>query len=162
MTTGNREEVAQENRRKYSAIKKIIKENREKEILIMGDMNGHVGILGEKINKNGELLLQFSEECDLEIGNITKAKGKVTWRKKGGKEKSAIDYILMNNRIRHRIREISIDEDGIIDTKSDHNMIITKYVVKENLKISKQNKQGKKWKRKKVDWSKYREEIERA
>ena len=106
--------------------------------------------------------MQFTEECDLEIGNITKAKGKVTWKKKGGKEKSAIDYILINDKIRHRIREMIIDEDGVVDTKSDHNMIITKYIVNENMKINKEQKLEKKWKRKNVDWNKYREEVDKA
>ena len=151
MTTGNIKEIVQENNRKYNIIKKVIRENKEKEILIMGDMNGHVGILGEKIDKNGELLLSFAEECDLEIGNITIAKGKVTWKRKGGKEKSAIDYVLMNNKIRQKIKEMIIDEEGEIDTKSDHNMIITKYTVKENKNIEKRGKQERKWKRKNVD-----------
>ena len=76
MTTGNENEIMQENRRKYNIIKSVIKENREKSILIMGDMNAHIGILGEKIDKNGELLLAFTEENDLEIGNITMANRK--------------------------------------------------------------------------------------
>ena len=49
MTTGNKNEIIQENRRKYNIIKTVIKENKEKSILIMGDMNAHIGILGEKI-----------------------------------------------------------------------------------------------------------------
>ena len=86
MITGNRNEIIQENRRKYNIIKSVIKENREKSILIMGDMNGHIGILGEKIDKNEELLLAFTEENDLKIGNITMAKGKITWSRKRGRK----------------------------------------------------------------------------
>ena len=97
----------------------------------MGDMNAHIGILGEKINRNGELLLAFTEENDLEIGNITMAKGKVTWSRKGGKEKSAIDFIIMNDHMKSRMQEIIIDEEKEIDLKSDHNMIITKLKIKE-------------------------------
>ena len=48
MTTGNRNEIIQEDRRKYNIIKSITRENMGKGILIMGNMNGHIGILGEK------------------------------------------------------------------------------------------------------------------
>ena len=156
MTTGKRNEIIQENRRKYNIIKSVIKENREKSVLIMGDMNGHIGILGEKIDKNGELLLAFTEENYLEIGNITMAKGKVTWSRKGGKEKSAIDFILMNDHMKYRIQEIIIDEEKEVDLKSDHNMIITKLKTKEQVNMRNTVQTTKKWKRKNVDWTKYK------
>ena len=44
MTRGNRNEIIQENRKIYNIIKSVIRENREKSTLIMGDMNGHIGI----------------------------------------------------------------------------------------------------------------------
>ena len=162
MTTGNKNEIIQENRRKYNIIKTVIKENKEKSILIMGDMNAHIGILGEKINKNGELLLAFTEENYLEIGNITMAKGKVTWSRKGGKEKSAIDFIIMNDHMKSRMQEKIIDEEKEIDLKSDHNMIITKLKIKEQGNTRNIIQANKKWKRKNVDWIKYKEEIGKA
>ena len=162
MTTGNTNEIIQENRRKYNVIKTVIKENKEKSILIMGDMNAHIGILGEKINKNGELLLAFTEENDLEIGNITMAKGKVTWGRKGGKEKSVIDFIIMNDHMKFRMQEIIIDEEKQIDLNSDHNMIITKLKIKEQGNTRNIIHTNKKWKRKNVDWTKYKEEIGKA
>ena len=162
MTTGNTNEIIQENRRKYNVIKTVIKENKEKSILIMGDMNAHIGILGEKINKNGELLLAFTEENDLEIGNITMAKGKVTWSRKGGKEKSAIDFIIMNDHMKFRMQEIITDEEKEIDLNSDHNMIITKLKIKEQGTTKNITQTNKKWKRKNVDWTKYKEEIGKA
>ena len=155
MTTRNTNEIIQENRRKYNVIKTVIKENKEKSILIMGDMNAHIGILGEKINKNGELLLPFTEENYLEIGNITMAKGKVTWSRKGGKEKSAIDFIIMNDHMKFRMQEIIIDEEKEIDLNSDHNMIITKLKIKEQGTTRNIIQTNKKWKRKNVDWTKY-------
>ena len=41
--------------------------SRNKEILTVGDMNAHIGILGEKIDKNRKVLLTFTEESELEI-----------------------------------------------------------------------------------------------
>ena len=114
---------------------------------------------GEKIDKSGELLLAFTEENDLEIGNITMTKGKVTWSRKGGKEKSAIDFIglLMNDHMKCRIQEIIIDEEKEIDLKSDHNMIETKLKTKEQVNMRNIVQTTKKLKRKNVDWTKYKE-----
>jgi hypothetical protein len=42
-------------------------------IVIMADINGHVGILGEPLNKNGELLNEFVFENELEYLNVTMA-----------------------------------------------------------------------------------------
>ena len=61
-------------------------------------MNAHIGLLGERIDKQGELLLQMADEKELEITNITIAEGKITWERPNNGEKSAIDYILVNNK----------------------------------------------------------------
>ena len=53
----------------------------EKEkIVIMGDMNGHTGILWERVNKNGDKLSQFADINGLEILNHTMGEGKVAWK----------------------------------------------------------------------------------
>ena len=51
--------------------------------------------------------------------------------RKGVKEKSAIDFIIMNDHMKFRMQEIIIDEEKEIDLNSDHNMIITKLKIKE-------------------------------
>ena len=63
-------------------------------IIIMGYLSAYVGILGGEIYKNGEMLPRLTEENDIEIANL--AKGKITLQRKGGEEKSAIDYVLLN------------------------------------------------------------------
>ena len=55
----------------------------------MGDMNGHIGVLGEDVNGNGQLLLDFAEANELEILNVTMAEGRVTWC--GRESESGID-----------------------------------------------------------------------
>ncbi|KAG0718437.1 Cytochrome P450 302a1, mitochondrial [Chionoecetes opilio] len=45
----------------------------------MGDMNGHIGILGEEVNGNGILLLNFVEANELEILNTTMAEGRYSF-----------------------------------------------------------------------------------
>ena len=103
MTTGNRNEIIRENRRKY-IIKSVTRENMGKRNTNNGRYEWTYWYSGGKIDKNGELLLTFTEENDLEIGNITIARGKVTWRRTGGKEKSAIDFVLMNDQMKYGIR----------------------------------------------------------
>ena len=94
----------------------------------MGDMNGHTGILGEKVDKNGDRLLNFVETSNLEILNRTIGERKVTW--KGRCFESAIDYILVIQGARELVHEIVIDEDGLVDIDSDHNVLLLRYGVR--------------------------------
>ena len=64
-------EARQDNTVKYRIIKDIIRQNREIATIVMGDMNAHIGVLGERVNGNGELLLQFAEDEAMEILNNT-------------------------------------------------------------------------------------------
>ena len=94
-------------------------------------------------------MLTFTEENELEIGNLTKAVGKITWQRKGGKEKSAIDFILYNREMCAKIKRIIIDEEKEFDLKSDHNMTIIEYrsqKIKEDRTLITTTR---KWKRKK-------------
>ena len=89
-------------------------------MIVMGDMNAHVGILGEQVNRNVETLGEFVDEMDLENLNETLAEGRVTWCARN--QESAIDYMLVSGRMREIVDRMWIDEDGTIDIVSDHNM----------------------------------------
>ena len=54
---GNR--AARENSRKYDILKRIVREYQRERVIVMGDMNAHIGILGEQVNRNGEMLGEF-------------------------------------------------------------------------------------------------------
>ena len=69
------ERAVRENSRKYSLLKKIVREHARERVIIMGDMNAHIGILGEQVNRNGEMLNEFVNEMDLENLNETLAEG---------------------------------------------------------------------------------------
>ena len=115
------EHAREENKIKYESLKKWIEKFGNDEVVIMGDMNGHIGILNERVNANGERLLKFMDEADLENLNVTMAEGKVTWRTR--EYESAIDYVLVNERARRNIRKMVIDEEGEWDVNTDHNVI---------------------------------------
>ena len=71
--------VEGENKAKYRVIGDVLEIFKNEKVLIMGDMNGHTGILGEAQNSNGKLLLEFAEEKELEILNHTIGQGSITW-----------------------------------------------------------------------------------
>ena len=165
MTTGNRPESILENKEKYRYINNIIEEYKEQEIIIMGDMNAHIGLMGERIDKQGELLLRLADERDMEITNITIAEGKVTWQRPNSEEKSAIDYVLVNHKARLKIDRVEIDDTRRIENHSDHNMIITDYKwtrkqAKKNNKKERNSINIKRWRRKNADWRGFKEAIQ--
>ena len=113
----------EENNNKYTILGDLVQIFQEESIMIMGDMNAHTGILGEKINLNGRRLTEFADDFDMEILNHTIAQGKVTWEERG--LQSAIDYIMVNGKGRELIEEVVIDEEGLVmDINSDHNLIL--------------------------------------
>uniref|UniRef100_A0A0P4VRU1 Endonuclease/exonuclease/phosphatase domain-containing protein n=1 Tax=Scylla olivacea TaxID=85551 RepID=A0A0P4VRU1_SCYOL len=90
MTVEGEREV-KENSRKYCTLK-IARDYGGERVIVMGDMNAHIGILGEQMNRNGEMLDEFVSEMDVENLNETLA-----WC--GRKQQSAIDYKLVNGRM---------------------------------------------------------------
>ena len=102
-----------ENGRKYSVLKKIARDYTGEKMIVMGDMNAHVGMLGEQMNRNGMMLDEFVNELSLENLNETLAEGHVTWCARN--QESAIDYMLVNGRMREIVDRMWIAEDGMID-----------------------------------------------
>lgn len=72
----------QNNEREYRIIGRLLHcYNRQRETVVMGDINGHIGMLGVEVNGNGELLLNFMEEYgfkNLKL-NVTIGEGRATW-----------------------------------------------------------------------------------
>ena len=95
------------------------------DIILMGDMNGHVGILGEPINKNGELLLSWCETWELNILNQNSDNGWIMWER--GDSKSALDMIIANASAAKKMGGVWIDEEGECGIKSDHNLVVATY-----------------------------------
>ena len=111
-------------------------------LLITGDFNCKIGkaINGnsDKVSKGGRLLMKTVLKNAPTIVNAeSKCKGLWT-RVQGGKpiQRSVIDYTIVNNELRHKIKEMVIDEDKLYGayklenlikrTYSDHNAIVVK------------------------------------
>ncbi|KAF2352460.1 Endonuclease/exonuclease/phosphatase [Trinorchestia longiramus] len=122
MTT-TRPLAQEENVKKYTILETVVQEFSRFPVIVMGDMNGHVSVLGEKVNENGHKLIDFCEGNEFENLNITIGNGLHTWESK--EWKTAIDYMLVNHEAREHVREMHVDEiEFYIDT--DHRMLVLK------------------------------------
>ena len=108
------------NKKIFDSMKHLIyyKCGNQDHIVLGGDANAHLEQLGGDKNHRGRLLEEFAIECGLTILNTTdKCKGRFT------REKSAIDYILVNNRALSMVLGMHIDEMQEITAISDHNLL---------------------------------------
>ena len=82
------------------------------ELLIAMDGNAKIGLLGERVSRNGELLLQTLANTELHVINGTdKCKGRITRKNTNNEEEiSAIDFIIANENVRQWIQTMEIDE----------------------------------------------------
>ena len=85
--------------------------------VVMGDLNGHIGLNNERTNINGTMILEFAENRDMKIKNW-ELENTITWRDRGAE--SAIDYIPVNNEVRKKKCTIWKNEELDI---SDHVLI---------------------------------------
>ncbi|KAF2345520.1 Endonuclease/exonuclease/phosphatase [Trinorchestia longiramus] len=99
----------EENVKKYAILERVVQEFSRFPVIVMGDMNGHVGILGEKVNENGCKLIDFCEGNEFQNLNVTIGNGLHTWESK--EWKAAIDYMLVNHEARQHVREMDVDEN---------------------------------------------------
>ncbi|KAG0715737.1 hypothetical protein GWK47_000111 [Chionoecetes opilio] len=146
-----------ENERKYRIVQRFVEQNRSENVIVMGDMNGHIGVLGEEVNGNGQLLLDFAEENELEILNVTLAEGRVTWI--GRENESAIDFMLVNRKARERVRNMWVDEERTIDVASDHNVMVMEYECLKEKRVNVKEERNGRWKLRDADWDYFREVV---
>ena len=68
-------------------------------LLVMGDFNGHLGIIGkQRLDRNGKYVLELMEKWNLTLLNADdRCEGEITREQRG--EKSAIDFVLVNERL---------------------------------------------------------------
>ena len=108
---------------------------KEEKLIVIGDFNAHIGILGNQpLNQNGRLVRNLMESTDLILINTdeTKAKGRVTWRQ--GIYESVIDFIFCNESMYDKIEMMEADEQGEKINISDHNLITVEVTIGGNNK----------------------------
>ena len=144
-----------------------IKENKTHKILLVGDMNAHVGndkdgIIGnnEKIGTNGKEYRRFWKENDLILCNNTpKCKGK--WTRIAGDSKAILDLTLATEDAFKMMKSIEIDEANKYSieskkAKTDHNATI----ITINMKVEKEMKKKKEIIRCNGNWTAFNDVLQ--
>ena len=141
----------------YFELEKQYSTVQDQNVIIIGDINAHVGndylgITGnhEGMNKSGERARSFMERRDLTlINNTSICNGKWTREDPSG-SKSILDLVITNRTMTEQVQKMVIDEDHkykmsrkkkkgktVTEIKSDHNTIL----VEINLEVVKPHKQ---------------------
>ena len=120
------------NKKIIGNLKKIIEENKDKKLMVLGDFNAHIGILGEQeVNQNGEEMIRFVEDAGLILLNIDReCTGEITRNFRD--QKSVIDYVMVNDRLYGDFLKMEIDEDKRKYDLSDHCMISISLKIQED------------------------------
>ncbi len=132
---------------------------------IIGDFNGHVGesIPGNhpKIDQTGKGLIEFMRYQDLVLVNgLECCEGVWTWTRRD--QRSAIDFCFVSRALKPYIRKMTIDEHGLFEIGSDHNMFWVEFMIpnkSSGIPTAPQN--TPKWNiTPDTDWRKFRRELE--
>lgn len=125
----NSSEDKEKNKKMKKEIERKIESIREEALIILGDFNGHTGIIGhQSVNINGKIVLDFVTEQGLIMLNADeKCTGIYTWSQR--ELKSAIDFVLVNEKFYDHYVNMYIDEKKDIFDLSDHNLITTNFTV---------------------------------
>ena len=92
-------------------------------VFIMGDLNAHVGFIGEQeLNYNGKIVLDNMTGNNMIMLNDTdKCTGTYTWNR--GQSKCVIDFVLVNSLAFGICDQMEIDEQQEQFDLTDHNLI---------------------------------------
>ena len=113
----------------------ILELKQEGEVIICMDANAKVGLMGEELSRNGRLMEDLFNECEMTVINRTKVcKGVITRQnRKRPEERSAIDLVVTTYSATQWITNMEIDETGDYRMRgineSDHNTILVQLEV---------------------------------
>ena len=108
----------------------LLEKKQEGEMILCMDANAKIGLLGESVSRNGKLISNVFDECEMVVINGTdKCDGQITRQnRKNKEERSAIDFVTATQDASDWIARMKIDEDGDLRMKnkaeSDHNTIL--------------------------------------
>ena len=116
-------EDKQRNLKIKATIERKINEASNDAVIILGDFNGHTGLLGtQKIDNMGRVIMDWIADYNLVLMNCDmKCEGTYTWSQR--EQKSVIDYVMVNKEAYDIIKYMKIDENKEILDITDHNII---------------------------------------
>jgi exonuclease III len=111
-------------------------------LLIMGDFNARVGkqqsqttknVIGphavDKINENGQRLIDFCSHNDIIVANTFyqhKTVHQMTWKHPGNKKWHMLDYTLVNKKFRSSVEDVRVYRNAAGAIGTDHHLVRTK------------------------------------
>ncbi|CAL4106290.1 unnamed protein product, partial [Meganyctiphanes norvegica] len=112
-------------------IERILKSVEEEALVVLGDFNAHIGLLGaQTIDRNGRMILKWLNEYNLTMLNLDdRCEGTTTWEARD--QKSTVDFVLVNQKMYSRFIEMEIDEKREKIDISDHNLITVTFKMKK-------------------------------
>ena len=138
---GNTKKDLEDMRKFWMSLNECLKKfERDRRIILMGDMNGKVGghergrVVGkygvDGVNENGEMLVDMCAERCLFLANTFfehKHIHRFTWEGRGGREgqKSMIDFIAVDERMRMDVVDAKVVR-GLFSGASDHFPVLMK------------------------------------
>lgn len=110
-------------------VEKKIEKVEDEALAIIGDFNGHIGILGEqRVDANGRIILEWINKYNLIILNCdSNCLGTYTWNSRN--QRSVIDYILVNRKMYDHYKDMIIDENQEIIDVTDHSLIHARFML---------------------------------
>ncbi|KAF2348032.1 Endonuclease/exonuclease/phosphatase [Trinorchestia longiramus] len=148
----------EENVKKYTTLEIVVQEFISFPVIVMGDMNGHDGIHGEKVNENGRKLMDFCEGNEFENFIVAIGNSLHTWENR--EWKAAIDYVLVNHEARQHVREMYVDENEF-DIDTDHRMLVLRYKCGGKEVMQQMSSVKEKWCLKAANWEEFDKEPKR-
>jgi hypothetical protein len=150
--------------RQYSQLETQIHKYKKKgNIILTGDFNAKIRTPEQEESRNGIKLKHLLESTEMKIMNHKSKTGVWTRvNRNNPSERSIIDYLIVNENMEERIKEVEIDEEGTLrmrghNSESDHNTITaTVQLRRQNVK-----KTYKKWKlNNREGWLQYNKKLE--
>ena len=80
----------------------------------------------------------------------------MTWSAR--EHESAIDYVLVNGRMREIVSRMWIDEEGMVDIVSDHNMLVVECLLQGRKEVKVASK-SRKWRQRDVGWENFQIDL---
>merc|ERR1712179_896622 len=133
----------EKNRAMQSKIEELMKVEPEVALIVLGDINGRMTKLEPNIvtDANGKMLEEWAANQDMFHLNLTEqCLGKYTFQSKNGR--SAIDHILVNERLFGKYLGMYIDEDKIQLDISDHCVVRAWFKVNHGVNKANWKKNG--------------------
>ena len=145
------------NRRLQKEIEKYIEVDPEINLICLGDINGRLKTLepGIETDYNGKMVEECMEKLSLHhLNQSDKCVGVYTYGVHGG-PRSAIDHVLVNNKLMEHFKGMHIDENREELNISDHNLVKTWFNIGRGEKTT-----WKKPRYEQIEWYKrYQESI---